>query len=756
MISANGALTSSYNYGLAALSVLMAVSASYAALDLAGRVTAARGWPRSAWLSGGAAAMGLGIWSMHFIGMLALSMPVPVAYDQPTVLLSLLTVVLSSAFALYVVSRQKMGLGRALGGSVIMGGGIAGLHYIGMAAMRLAAVSRFSPLLVAFSIVLAVIFSLAALMLAFDLREETRGTVSRRLASAAVMGVAISAMHYTGMASASFVPSNVAPDLSHAVSITSLSTLGIGAVILMVLGLAIFMCWTDRQLAAQAKELERRVIERTSELTAVNLKLTEAEERFRRLVEALPDAVFVHSNNRVVFVNPACLRLLGAQEAEQLLGKDISQIIHPDSLALVKQRIQQCYETGAASSPKESALVTVDGSMVEIEAAANPITWKGSPAIEVIAREIAERKRAEEALRQTQTRTESVLESVADIHILFDRSWHYLYVNRAAVRGIGRPREQILGRTLWELFPDIVGTELERQYRRAMEEQLPVAFDFHYLTTDTWWANRFYPAPEGLSVFATDITERKRAEQELQKAQAELARVARIAIMGELTASIAHEINQPLAAIVTDGGAALRWLAMQPPNLEEAREAMASAIREANRASDVIGRIRALLTKTSPEMRALDINEVIREVLTLTGNELVRGGVTVQTELGGDLPAVLGDRVQLQQVMLNLIMNSIDAMRTVTDRPRELLITTAEDPNGVLIQVQDSGIGLTAEQADRIFEPFFTTKPEGIGMGLPISRSIVEAHGGRLWATPGHLQGAVFQFTLPKEESFHD
>jgi signal transduction histidine kinase len=155
-------------------------------------------------------------------------------------------------------------------------------------------------------------------------------------------------------------------------------------------------------------------------------------------------------------------------------------------------------------------------------------------------------------------------------------------------------------------------------------------------------------------------------------------------------------------------------------------------------------------------MRALDINEVIREVLTLTGNELVRGGVTVRTELGGDLPAVLGDRVQLQQVMLNLIMNSIDAMRTVTDRPRELLIKTAEDPNGVLIQVQDSGIGLTPEQADRIFEPFFTTKPEGIGMGLPISRSIVEAHGGRLWATPGHLQGAVFQFTLPKEESFHD
>lgn len=289
-----------------------------------------------------------------------------------------------------------------------------------------------------------------------------------------------------------------------------------------------------------------------------------------------------------------------------------------------------------------------------------------------------------------------------------------------------------------------------------MDERLPVAFDFCYPTTNTWWENRFYPAPEGLSVFATDITERKRAEQALQEGQAELARVIRIATMGELTASIAHEINQPLAAVVTNGSATLRWLAMQPPNLDEAREAVTRAIQEANRASEVITRIRALLQKASPQMEPVDVNEVIREVLRLVDSEVQGDGVTMKTELAADVPAVCGDRIQLQQVMLNLIMNGIDAMRMMSDRPRELLVKSVRHPEGVLIQVQDSGPGLDPDHADRIFEPFFTTKPEGIGMGLSIARSIVEAHGGRLWATPGSSHGTVFQFTLPQAERVHD
>jgi PAS domain S-box-containing protein len=249
-----------------------------------------------------------------------------------------------------------------------------------------------------------------------------------------------------------------------------------------------------------------------------------------------------------------------------------------------------------------------------------------------------------------------------------------------------------------------------------------------------------------------DVTEQRRAEEQLRQAQAELARVTRIATMGELTASIAHEINQPLGAVVTNGNAALRWLAGQPPNFEEAREAIERTVREANRASSVIRRIRAFLQKIPLQMERLNVNAVIREVLVMAGNELQRGRVTVHTELAPDVPAVLGDRVQLQQVVLNLILNGIDAMSTVTDRPRELLVKSLKHRDGVQVQVHDSGEGVNPEQADHIFEPFFTTKPQGIGVGLSVSRSIVEAHGGRLQFTPGSSHGVVFQFTVPKAD----
>jgi len=565
-VSAIAPMTGSYDHTEVARSVLIAIAASYAALDLTGRVTAARGRVRLAWLSGGAIAMGIGIWAMHFTGMLAFQLPVPIKYHLPTILAALLVAIFASAVAMYVASREKMGWREALNGSVIMGAGIAGLHYIAMAAMRLPAITRYSPLLVTASLLLAVLFSLIALLMAFDLREETRWTVPRRVGSAIVMGLAVSAMHYTGMAAASFIPAPP-PDLSHAVSISAVGNNAIAIVTLIVLVAAMVTSSVDRRASIEIERLnqvlERRVLERTSQLTTVNEELAETEERFRKLVEALPDALYVHSEGRIVFVNPFGMRLLGAQQPEQLAGKGIFEIVHPDYREVIRQRIQHCYQTRTASSPMECALVALDGSFVEVESAGIPITWKGSPAIEVVARDIRERKRAEEQLRQAQTRTESVLDSMADTHILLDRGWHYLYVNRAAVLAMARPREQILGHTLWELYPDIIGTELERQYRRAMEERIPVVFDFHYSTTNTWWENRFYPAPEGLSVFATDITERKRAEEALQESQAALARVARIATMGELTASIAHEINQPLAAVATNLAALARSTAAQ-------------------------------------------------------------------------------------------------------------------------------------------------------------------------------------------------
>ena len=245
------------------------------------------------------------------------------------------------------------------------------------------------------------------------------------------------------------------------------------------------------------------------------------------------------------------------------------------------------------------------------------------------------------------------------------------------------------------------------------------------------------------------LTERKRTEEALREAQAELAHVTRVMTMGELTALIAHEINQPLAAVVTNANACLRWLMGPIPNLDEAREALARITRDGNRASDVIGRIRALVKKSGTEKASLDLNEVIQEVVGLVQSEIQKSGVTLQMELADDLPQILGNRVQLQQVILNLVMNGIEAMDTVTDRPREILIRSCEhESDQLLIAVQDSGVGIDSQNLEKIFDAFYTTKPQGMGMGLAISRSIVENHGGRLWAVPNDSPGATFQFTL--------
>jgi len=726
------------------------------------------------------------------------------------------------------------------------------------------------------------VFSLAALWLSFYFREDNESFIWRKIGSAVVMGAAISAMHYTGMAAASFSPSVIPRDLSHSVSISCVGTLGIGAVALMLLALAVFMCLVRRQLAAQAAELEQRVTERTIQLIPVNEELTESEERFRKLVEALPDSILVHSDNKIVFLNPSCLRLLGAQRPEQFLGKDVFEIIHPNYRQAIKSGIQNNYQTGTASPPMESALLTIGGSAIPIEAAAIPITWKGRPAIEVIARDIRQRKRTEETLREY----EKVVEGLEEMICVVDREYRYVLANRAFLHYRGMERDQVVGYLVSELLtPSVFGvvkekldecfrgkivsyelrydyphlgprdlfisyypieapegidraacilrdvTERNQAERAAREWQkrLELAekaglriglWDWDLNANTVIWSDethrqwgyaretfsgrvedavtRIHPedrcrveeairralagdseyaaqyrvvhpygntcwidahgvavreGPTHMLGISIDITDLKKTEQSLQSAKTELGRVNRILTTGELTASIAHEINQPLAAVVINGSASLRWLAMQPPNLEEAREAMAESIREAKRSSQVIARIRALLNKEPPQMRPLTLNAIIREVLALSATDLMRGGVTEHTELASDLPEVAGDPIQLQQVMLNLIMNGIDAMREVTDRPRELFIKSAKHPAGVLVQVQDSGVGFDSDQADRIFEPFFTTKPKGIGMGLSISRSIIEAHGGRLWAAPGPVQGAVFQFNLPKADT---
>ena len=348
---------------------------------------------------------------------------------------------------------------------------------------------------------------------------------------------------------------------------------------------------------------------------------------------------------------------------------------------------------------------------------------------------------------------------------IWDVEGRIIEANEAYLQMLGYSRDDLVaGRLRWTaLTPDEWSEAAERAAAELRATGSCKTFEKEYFRKDgtrvpvllgaaTFGANR----DQGVA-FALDLTERKHAEENLREserryreAQMALAHANRVTTMGQLTASIAHEVNQPITAMVTHGHAALRWLAAQPPELEEVRQTLDAIIKDGNRAGEVIGRIRALIKKAAPRADQLDINEAILEVIGVTRGELLRNGVSLQTELAKGLPLIRGDRIQLQQIVLNLIMNSVEAMSDVSKGSRHLLISTAEDTsNGVLVAVRDSGPGLNPESLERLFEPFYTTKPGGMGMGLSICRSIVEGHEGRIWATANVPQGASFHFSLP-------
>lgn len=283
-------------------------------------------------------------------------------------------------------------------------------------------------------------------------------------------------------------------------------------------------------------------------------------------------------------------------------------------------------------------------------------------------------------------------------------------------------------------------------WRKQAEAELQYARDELQLRVD----ERTAELRQTNEQLLTEMAERKRAEDAYFEAQAELARVTRMSAMGALAASISHEVNQPLAAVVTNADACMMWLSSETPNLEEARAAVECIAQEGTRASDVVRHIRAMFTKAAPERTTIQVNDLIREVSALTEAVAVRNQIVLHTELATDLPATLGDRVQLEQVIVNLIMNGIEAMSGVADRPRRLVIRSErQNSDEVLVAVEDCGVGIAPKDEKRIFDAFFTTKAQGMGMGLSISHSIIEAHGGRLWASSNRDYGATFQFTLP-------
>ena len=493
----------SHNYALVALSVLIAMFASYAALDLAGRVTAAGGWTRAVWLLGGAGAMGTGIWSMHYIGMLACMLPVRVAYHWPTVVLSLFAAILASAIALYVVSRQKMGAFRAFAGSVLMGGGIASMHYIGMAAMRLPAVCQYNSLLVVLSVVFAILISLAALWITFHLRDEKAATGWRKIAGAVVMGAAIPVMHYTGMAAASFAPSGVPADLSHAISISTLGTAGIVAATLIVLGLALLTSWVDRRFAAQALELQEEKLHESEAYLSEAQRLSHTGSFGWRI-----------SSGEITW-SEETFRIFQYDRTAKPTVELILQRVHPEDTALVKQTIERASQDGK-DFDFEHRLLMRDGSVKRLHVVAHAERDKSGELVFVGAlMDVTVAKEAREKLRKSEEKYRDLINASPDAICVMDADGKCVLVNPAGVELVGRSEEELISssitdtylpedRHLFERRIEKLKAEgslrFERKFLRKNGEVIPVEVSLSALR------GRYYQS------IIRDISHRKRRE----------------------------------------------------------------------------------------------------------------------------------------------------------------------------------------------------------------------------------------------------
>ncbi len=884
------------------------------------------------------------------------------------------------------------------------------MHYIGMAAMRLPAICHFNSFLVVLSVVLAVLISLAALWIAFHFRDEKTGTGWEKLAGAVVMGAAIPVMHYTGMAAASFTPSGMPTDLSHAVSISTLGTGGVAAVTFIVLGLAVLTSWIDRRFANQALEaqeeklqhdrmmkptaelvlqrvhpddatLVQQTIERAAqdgkdfdfehrllmpdgavkhvhvvahaerdesgklEFVGAVMDTTEtkrAEESLRRSEGYLAEAqrlshtgswASIPAIGEIRYFSEECYRVLGFDPRDgQPRYETFLQRVHPDDQAMLSEGVEK-----AGRDQTEFALdyrfVRPNGEIRDIHVVGHPALSPSGDPVEFVGTvmDVTERKQAELLLAGEKRLLEMIARgdsralilrgacllveelasgSLSSI-LLLDPNANCLRHGAApslpltytkAIDGavIGpsvgscgtaayRAKPVIVSdiatdplwadfrdlalahglRACWSTpilssagkvlgtfavyyrephFPDqqelnvierithLASIAIERkQAEEALRRSEGYLAEAQRLARTGSWAwnvasrrsvywsrenyrlfgfdpeegipsdevfyQRVHPEdrdrvrreaflerpdegsdfdvvfrivlPEGAIKYirstghpvrnisgdlveyvgtSMDVTERKRVDEErerLRQVQADLAHVSRVTTMGELTASLAHEVNQPIAAAVTNANTCLRWLTRDRPNVEEAREAAMRIMKDGTRAAEIISRIRQLFKKGTSQRELVDVNEITREMIVLLRGETRRYNIVIGMDLAADLPQVMADRVQLQQVLMNLMINGIEAMKD-TDGTHELTIRSQRMQNEeVLVSVTDSGVGLPPLQKEQIFNAFFTTKPHGTGMGLRISRSIIESHGGRLWAGDNSPRGASFCFTLP-------
>jgi PAS domain S-box-containing protein len=486
--------------------------------------------------------------------------------------------------------------------------------------------------------------------------------------------------------------------------------------------------------------------------------LRDREAKIRRLVDSNIIGIFFSGlKGRVLEANDAFLHLVGHERDDLVSGRIRWTDLTPPEWRDRDRRALAELTSNTIAQPYEKEFFRKDGSRVPVLIGGALFEEGGDEGVAFVL-DLTERKRAEEALRESERSARSALDGIAGLVAIMTPNGEVETVNRQCVEYFGRPvEEQKDWVTTDMVHPEDLPHMLEN-FKRAIASEIPYHFEQRLRRFDgeyRWFETRGGAVRDDTGsivrwyVLLTDIEDRIRALARLEQMQSDFAHVNRVSVMGELVASLSHEISQPIASARIYARAAQNFLDMRSPDLGEVREALAGIVGEAGRAGDIIDRIRDQIRKAPPRKEQFDLNAAMDEVIVLGRSAITKNRVWVQTRFSEGLFPVHGDRVQLQQVVLNLLLSAVEAMGTVEAEPRELLISTRQDHTGVLVAVHDSGPGIDPEQLDRIFNSFYTTKPSGTGMGLSICRSIVDAHGGRLWAEANEPRGTIFQFTLP-------
>jgi two-component system cell cycle sensor histidine kinase/response regulator CckA len=754
-------MTGSYDPAFVTISILVAMLASYVALDLAGRVRSDSGAARLGWLAGGATIMGLGIWSMHFIGMLAFHLPVPIGYDVPLMVLSMIVAIVGSLVGLMVVGKPPATL---VAGGITMGGGVAGMHYIGMASMRVeAARSYFAPT-VALSIVIAMLASVGALWLVFRLRSADTRTTRVKILSALLMGVAISGMHYTGMAAARFAPGGAFANSAYYILASGRFDGALVALAILVIGIAVVALVVDGSMQARAA-ITKRLLEQTEQLS-------QSEQRTRLIIDNALDAVISMSSSGVISDWSAqAERMFGWSRAEAM-GQLMSDTIIPHRYRDGHNKgLKKFLATGEGPVLNKRIEITAlgrDGREFPVELAISPAKVGNEWTFSAFIRDLTEKKNAEEAARLGEQRYRDLFEDIPVGLYRSTAAGHLIDANPAMVSMLGYPSiEALLAAPATSMYID--PTDRLRRTAQLAGDGAVLDFEVRMRRADgtVIWvkeSTHVKRRPDGRVLLYEGVLEDITERVEKRSLEAQLRQTSKMEAVGQLAGGVAHDFNNLLTVIMSYSAMLLDDLDPSEPIHADLREIAAAA----DRAAGLTRQLLAFSRQQVMQPRVLDINGVIVDVENMF-RRIIGEDIELQIILDADVARINADPGQLEQVLMNLVDNARDAMpaggrlsiRTSNSKlSAESAAGTLHAPDGeyVMLAVSDTGTGMAREVQQRLFDPFFTTKDQGRGTGLGLSTvyGIVKQSGGEIYVYSEVGQGSTFKVYFPRHASSED